>query len=139
MSRARAVTLPPAVRRAILAQARREQPLECCGFLLGDRGRVRYAVPARNVAQSPVRFRIDDTVHLTLRRTLRTAAPPLAIVGIYHSHPASAPLPSPTDLAEAWYPDWLYLIVGRSGRRWRLRAFTIREGDAREVRLVPGV
>jgi len=33
------------------------------------------------------------------------------LVGIFHSHVASAPVPSPTDRREAHYPDAVYLIV----------------------------
>jgi len=97
-------------------------------------------VPARNIAPKPnTRFRIDDAAHLALRRSLRAAVPPIGIVGIYHSHPASAPVPSPTDVAEAWYPDWLYVIAGRTGRGWQLRGFRVADGRATPVRLVAGV
>ena len=140
MTAATRAVLPAAVRRAILAHAAREAPSECCGFLLGTGARVSHAIPARNVAPTPsTRFRIDDAAHLALRRSLRDAVPPLGIVGIYHSHPASAPEPSPTDLAEAWYPEWLYVIAGRTGRQWQLRAFRLGEGRARPVRLGAGV
>lgn len=57
-----------------------------------------------------------------------------AIVGGYHSHPASSPIPSPTDLAEA-LPHFLYLIVtprpdGAGGcdvRAWQLIAGNFQE------------
>lgn len=139
MTRTLAAVLPASVRRAIVAHARREDPRECCGFLIGAGREVRHAIPARNLADSPVRFRIDDALHLSLRRALRGAVPPLGIVGIYHSHPASAPEPSSSDLAEAWYPDWLYLIAGRPASRWDIRGFYLRDGRARRVRLVAGV
>ncbi len=66
-----ALRLPTAVRRAIVQHALRATPLECCGFLVGTRGRVIFAVPMDNVAASPVRYRIDDRAHIDLRRVLR--------------------------------------------------------------------
>jgi len=133
------VTLRPvfasaAVTRAILAHARRDRPLECCGFLLGYGRQIRHAMPMENVAASRTRYQIDDAVHIRLRRMLRALDPPLEIVGVYHSHPQGAPAPSPTDIAESMYPDWIYVIAGLRGRA-SVRAFRIRGGRAREIPL----
>ena len=83
------------------------------------------ARPMRNVAASPVRYRIDDREHIELRRALRRFRPALAVVGVYHSHPDGAPRPSRTDVAEAYYPEWAYVIVGLGEGRVRLRAFAL--------------
>ncbi len=130
-----AISAPAAVRRAILAHARRERPQECCGFLLGRGVRVQFALPARNTAASATRYRIDDAAHLRLRQALRGTTPPLGIVGVYHSHPAGDAAPSPTDVAEAMYPEWIYLIVGLGPARPRIRAFRIARGRSRPLRI----
>lgn len=121
----------------MLAHARRDAPLECCGLLVGRARRgivdVVAAVPMRNVAASPVRFRVDDSEHIDLRRLLRRFAPPLTIVGVYHSHPSGPPEPSATDVAEAGYPEWAYVIVGLAGRA-RVRAFAL---DGSIMRAIP--
>jgi proteasome lid subunit RPN8/RPN11 len=130
MSRASAVVLPPSVSRAIVRHARRARPLECCGFLVGDHASISFAVPMENAAKSRVRYRIDDRAHIELRRTLRRFEPPLAIRGVYHSHPAGGASPSETDLAEALYPEWVYVIVGLGKARPEIRAFRIRRGRA---------
>ena len=49
------------------------------------------------------------------------------LVAIVHSHPNSAPVPSETDLREAYYPEALLLIVGLGAsspeaRCWKLRS-----------------
>jgi proteasome lid subunit RPN8/RPN11 len=53
---------------------------------------------------------IDPGDHFKAIRAAR--ADGLEIVGAYHSHPASPPVPSPTDVAEADSgPDFFYVIV----------------------------
>jgi proteasome lid subunit RPN8/RPN11 len=129
------VSLPLAVRRAIIAHARRERPRECCGLLVGRGHRVSFAVAATNVATGETRFRLDDREHLTLRRVLRAFRPPLAIVGVYHSHPKGDARPSETDVAEAAYPSWLHVIVGLKTTRPVIGAFRLRNGRVRRVTL----
>ena len=129
------VRIPATVRRAVIAHARREQPNECCGLLLGTKRAVQFAVPVINDAASPTRFRVSDAEHIEWRRMLRSVAPPLSIVGVYHSHPRGIAEPSPTDLAEAMYPDWLYAIVGLGERPPAFRVFQIKRGRARKVSL----
>lgn len=132
----RNVDLPGAVRRAMVAHARRECPLECCGLLVGRHGDVIAAVPLANVAANPeTRFRIDDREHIALRRTLRRFAPPLDILGVYHSHPEGPPVPSPRDIREAYYPEWIYVVVGLSGSRAQVRGFSLSRNGMLPVRL----
>jgi desampylase len=95
---------------AITAHALEAAPAECCGVLLGRPDEVLEAIRARNLADSPVRFVVDPQDHIAARRDARRRG--LEVVGFYHSHPHSAPVPSATDLAEAGYPDHLYAIVG---------------------------
>jgi proteasome lid subunit RPN8/RPN11 len=98
----------------VVARAREAAPEECCGVLIGSRAAVMEAVATRNIAETPTtRFLIDPKGHLDALRDARRRG--LDVVGFYHSHPRSAALPSPTDLAEASYPDHLFLIVGLEG------------------------
>jgi proteasome lid subunit RPN8/RPN11 len=130
-----AFVLPRVVREAMVEHARRERPLECCGLLVGWNGSILEAVPMTNIAASPTRFRVDDREHIALRRILRQRVPLQQIVGVYHSHPAGPARPSETDVAEAYYPDWLYVIVGLAGERAQVRGFALDEGRMRPVRL----
>jgi proteasome lid subunit RPN8/RPN11 len=123
------VLIPPAVRRAIVAHARRERPNECCGLLLGAGTRVRFAAAMSNVAARPARrYRIDDREHIALRRLLRRLEPTVEIVGAYHSHPTGPARPSEQDVRDAHYPDWIHVIVGFSGRRALIYAYRMRRG-----------
>jgi proteasome lid subunit RPN8/RPN11 len=127
--------VPAAVRRAIIAHAERDRPRECCGLLAGRRRHVRLALPMRNVARGTRRFRMNDAEHIAVRRVLRELTPGLDIVGVYHSHPAGRAWPSPTDVAEAHYPEWAHIIVGLGTRRPVLRAFRITNGRVAPLRL----
>jgi proteasome lid subunit RPN8/RPN11 len=90
--------------------AREAAPTECCGLLVGRGDEVMEAVRARNVADEPAtRFLIDPVDHFAALRRARERG--LEVVGFYHSHPASAPEPSPRDVAEFTYPGHLYAIV----------------------------
>jgi proteasome lid subunit RPN8/RPN11 len=115
------VTLPRAVRDAVVAHAREAAPAECCGMLVGAGGSIASAVRARNISDHPSRFLIDPTDHIQARRDARAAG--LDVVGFYHSHPHSAAAPSSTDLAEATYPNHLYLIVGLTGEAADVRLY----------------
>lgn len=121
-------------RDAILDHARRTLPDECCGLLIGrDRDpdtRVTRAWPARNLRQSRTRYLIDPADHFEALRAARRAG--LAVVGAYHSHPASSPTPSPTDDREA-DAGLLYVIV--SPTRGEVRAYRFDGGRLRRVEL----
>ena len=93
----------------ILDHARREAPNECCGLLLGTQSLIEQARPARNVRLSPNRYLIDPADHFSAIREARAAG--CQIIGVYHSHPNSAPNPSPTDLREATYRNYAYVIA----------------------------
>lgn len=109
-----AVRLPAEIRDALVDHALGERPNEACGIVVGDGpaasgGRPLRFVPARNSLASPYRFEVhpDDLISLVFE-TERAGETFWAIV---HSHPRTEPVPSPTDLARAAYPEALHLIV----------------------------
>ena len=125
------------VLQAIAAHARAEAPRECCGLLVGDNERIDEAVPARNQSDDPLRrYDVDPRDHLAAIKRCRGTSS--SVIGAYHSHPRSAPDPSPTDLAEA-FGEFLYVIVGPVGddRPGEIRAYWLIDGEFRPVDLVP--
>ncbi len=111
---------------AMIDHARRDAPLECCGLLAARDGVIDESIPTRNLKASLVAFLIDPADHFAALK--RTRAEGREIVGAYHSHPRSPAVPSATDLAEAHYEEFLYVIVSLAGA----------EPDVRAYRLVPG-
>jgi proteasome lid subunit RPN8/RPN11 len=127
---------------AIAAHARADAPRECCGLLLGpvaaaaeasDVLEVRQAAPTRNLAPSPTRYDIDPADHFRILREARATG--LTVIGAYHSHPTSAPVPSPTDLAEG-LPNFLYLIATLCPLDPPVRAYVFDGQTYRELRLM---
>jgi proteasome lid subunit RPN8/RPN11 len=111
---------------AIIDHARRDAPLECCGLLAARGGVIDAAIPARNLEASPVKFRIDPADHFAALK--RTRAEGCEILGAYHSHPRSPAVPSATDLAEAHYEDFLYVIVSLAAGQPDVRAYRLDGG-----------
>lgn len=108
------VTLPAAIRDAIVAQARAEYPNEACGLIAGtapaaEGGTATRWHPTRNRAASPLRYEIhpDDLLRVSLE--VNDAAQ--VTWAIVHSHVRSPARPSPTDVGLAFYPDALFVLV----------------------------
>ncbi len=119
---------------AIVAHALDEAPRECCGLLMGTGRRIVRAVRARNARRGTTRYLVDVADHFDAVRTARSEG--LSIVGAYHSHPVSPPVPSNRDVREA-VDGFLYLIAGPSSRGGlRVLAFEARGGNFRPLRLV---
>ena len=111
-----------------MSHAREAAPLECCGLLLGQGNDIVEAVRARNIADDPAtRFVVDPGDHFKVRRAARERG--LEVVGFYHSHPCSAPEPSPRDLAEFSYPGHLYAIVSLRGELAEVALFRFDGGN----------
>jgi proteasome lid subunit RPN8/RPN11 len=118
----------------VAAHARNAEPAECCGLLVGTGTSVAEVVPARNLANLPTRFLIDPQDHIHAIRDARARG--LEVLGFYHSHPHSAPVPSETDRAEVSYPDHLYLIVSLVRDPPEIRLFRFIAGNFREIPFV---
>ena len=94
----------------LLTEAARAHPLECCGLLLGEGGRIERAVPAANVHPDPARhFEIDPAALIAAHRAARSGGP--HVLGYYHSHPNGHPLPSATDCENAGHGGAVWAIV----------------------------
>jgi proteasome lid subunit RPN8/RPN11 len=113
----------------MMAHALRDDPLECCGLLAGEDGRVQKVFPAANAARSPFRYVIDSKELLRLFNEIEWGDNPWKVIGNYHSHTHSEAYPSPTDVNEAHLGDEaVYLVVSlKDPQRPLIRAFHIDE------------
>ncbi len=123
--------IPQSALNALRAHGEQAYPHESCGVLLGraqtDGVRVvSRAVPCENVCRDApaTRYQIDPAELVRLQREARTEG--LELVGFYHSHPDHAARWSPTDLAEAYWPDCSYVITAvERGRATETRSFVL--------------
>lgn len=116
---------------AVLAQAREEAPLECCGLLLGRGRQVERVVRGTNIDRSPVTYNMDPQELYQAHREMEAEG--LDLVAIYHSHPRTRAYPSSTDIAKATYPDAGYVIVSLLDPDLpEVRAFRIVDGRVSE-------
>lgn len=116
----------------------RRAPEEACGLILGEAGRAKRVIPVTNTLRSPERFRMDPKEQLEALALMEREG--LELSAIYHSHPRGPAAPSETDIAEAYYPDSLYLIWFSDFGDWNCRGFWIKEGKAFEapLRIISG-
>jgi proteasome lid subunit RPN8/RPN11 len=110
--------------------AEESYPQECCGVLVGAIGEGTKAVHAvircRNTrTDSPRnRYNIDPRELIRIRR--EAAACGREIVGFYHSHPDEAARWSTTDLAEAYWTGFSYVITAvERGKAVETRSFEL--------------
>jgi proteasome lid subunit RPN8/RPN11 len=124
--------VPAEIRRAMVAHALFCHPEEGCGLLAADeQGRLRMVYCLTNVDHSSVTYTLEPEEHF---RALRHAeARGWHLAGVFHSHTESPAYPSPTDVARALEPDWLYVLVSLQDREAPVvRGFWIRDDRVAE-------
>jgi [CysO sulfur-carrier protein]-S-L-cysteine hydrolase len=134
-------TVPRELLDQILEWCRAGVPNEACGLLAApqtaeDGGTPTRFLPMKNAAASPYRYLMDPDEQLAVMLDIDDRDE--IIWGIVHSHVASKPEPSNTDVGLAAYPDALYLICSLATDPPDLRAWTIVDGRVGEVVLQPG-
>ena len=114
-----------ATRRALEAHARAEAPNEACGIVVLRDGISERYVRGRNRAASPYRFELEVDPEVWF---LEDEGYELAV---FHSHPASAPRPSRTDVENiGLWEGRPYLILSLASGE--LAAFRIEGGRIAE-------
>ncbi|RYG55587.1 M67 family peptidase, partial [bacterium] len=103
------------------AHGLRGKPLEICGLLVGrqtDSDSIVsevHEVDSKDLSEKT--YSMDPLKYMKIETDVQKRG--LKIVGIYHTHPATEPYPSPTDMERAhWegsddliFPGYSYLIV----------------------------
>lgn len=109
------MTTTPDVLDAIRAHGEASYPEEGCGFLLGtvrdgqNHVHAVRRVENRRATNRERRYAITPDDYRAAQRA--AAGQELDVVGFYHSHPDHPARPSATDLAEATFPGYTYVIV----------------------------
>ena len=121
----------------MIAHAKEDAPIECCGIIAGEDGRAVKLFRARNSEASPYRYSVDSD---DLFRIYREAEDnEWSFLAIYHSHTASEAYPSPTDIRLAFWPESYYVLVSlEDAENPVVRAFRILDGEVNEEEIEAG-
>lgn len=109
----------------------RHAPEEACGLVAGCHHRSVAVYAVENILHSPVRFRMAPAQQV--KAYLEIISRGWDLAAIYHSHPQGPAWPSPTDIAEAAYPEAVYLIWTPGPEFWGCRGYQILDGQVVEV------
>lgn len=118
----------------IIAIAKRHAPNEACGILAGEGSTIKKIYEISNSLQSPVEYLMDPAEMVSVFWEMENKS--WETVAFFHSHPASPPIPSLTDLQNNYYPDTPYLIVGSEGKNWTIRVFFLNQTGYQEIPVV---
>src|SRR2546422_10983602 len=129
------LVLPRRLQDDIVAHARETAPRECCGLLFGDGEVADRLVRGRNVHAMPeTRYEIDPA---QLRQAIAgTDDSDRYLVGIYHSHPRTEPKPSDFDIANARWPEQVYVLTPLRSEPPERVAYRITHGTAPQSPIV---
>lgn len=121
-----AFKIPYSVARQISDHAADCSPEEACGLLAGRGDQITAVFPLPNIASEPLtRFYADPSEQLRALRAIDEAG--LDWLGVYHSHPNSAPLPSDSDIRECAVGGLLQLIVSLEDGKPKLKLWRIQD------------
>ena len=120
----------------LVAQAKRDAPNETCGLIGGKDERALQIYPLKNVDENPrIRYMAEPLELLHAIRDVEEAHD-WQVLAIYHSHPATQAYPSATDVARAFYPDAIYILISLMNPELaQVRGFEIKEEKISEVTL----
>lgn len=130
------LTLSAEYLKQIIDHAYQELPYEICGLMGGQEGQVESIVPVPNASRTPQsNFEMERQAMVDAIIQFQRAGQ--EVVAIYHSHPQNAAVPSESDVAQATWPDAVYLIVGLSDPdQPDIRAWDIQQGRVQPAELI---
>ena len=108
------IRIPSPLLAGLIAHATAEHPLECCGLLAGiaapDVFEITIRIPLTNRLKREDEFESDPAEMLAAHRRMRRDG--LELLAVYHSHPASEPVPSRKDRRRSIGERVACVIVG---------------------------
>lgn len=125
------MVIPEPLRREMIEHARAGAPEEVCGILATTDGEAKKLFRVTNAEHSP-RFYVMDSQE-QLQALMEIDHLSLEAGAVYHSHPASEPRPSPTDIELAKWPGTVFVIVSLANpqepeiRGWRIEDGVVSE------------
>lgn len=105
---------------------------EICGLLAGNGQEITDVYILENVRHSSYVFEMNPLEQFEVIHNIRDKG--LSLVGIFHSHIDTMPVPSETDIRLAYDDSMLYVII--SAADGTIRAYRIKDNMYLEVELI---
>lgn len=125
--------IPRNIWNQVLSEISIHIPEEACGLLAGKGELISHFFPIENILHSPTRYQMEPIQQLAAFKLIDTLG--LELLAIYHSHPAGPEVPSATDIAEAYYPEAVYIIISRQEDNYVQRGYIIQNKQVSEISL----
>lgn len=109
----------------IIEHAKKDAPIEACGYLASFEGVVIKHYPLLNIDRSREHFSSDRKDQFAAVKDARVKG--LDIAAVYHSHPVSPARPSQEDIRLAYDSSISYVIVSLAGQKNEVRSFRIKD------------
>ncbi len=119
--------------KRIIEHAQKDIPNEACGYLVGIGNKLDSVIPMENADKSPEKYHFVPEEQFAALKMAN--AKKLNLVGVYHSHLTTPARPSETDIAQAYDPNYLYIIVSLLCNPPEIKAFLIKDGLKEEIPL----
>lgn len=119
----------------LISLAEAGRPKEICGVITGQNNTSLEILPIKNISPAPGSNFLMAPEEL-LKAFHKIEDEHLSQFAFYHSHPHSAPVPSATDLDQAYYPDTPMIIIGRQNSAWQLKAYYLKKTGFTEASIV---
>jgi len=118
----------------LLKHAKTLYPIEACALLFGytesEKYKVKKVLPAENILNSPISFKIDPVFLFEAYR--KAEEENLELVSIFHSHPAP-PFPSSLDLKYMFLNPVPWIILSMPSLEFKV--FIYKKDKLEEVKL----
>ena len=120
----------------IIEHAKKDIPVEACGYLAGKNGLISKSYRMTNIDNSPEHFSFDPKEQFDVVRKVRSEG--LEIIANYHSHPVTPARPSKEDINLAYDPNISYVIISLEGGREDIKSFSIENSDVKieEIKII---
>lgn len=120
----------------MINHAKRDLPLEACGYVASKNGVSNQHFEMRNADQSPEHYSLDPEEQFKVLKEIRNIE--MDISAVYHSHPETPARPSKEDIRLAYDPSISYIIISLAGGEESVKSFKIAQGEVtnEEIQIV---
>jgi [CysO sulfur-carrier protein]-S-L-cysteine hydrolase len=123
------------LKNELIKLARKDSPIETCGYFSGIIDEIKEIIPLTNIDHSAEHFSFDPREQFRAVKDARAKG--YQLIAVYHSHPASPARLSDEDLRLANDPRLFYVIVSLlTPDEPVIKAFKVNSGAVSEISIL---